>query len=382
MGKTNEPLAEVRKTLRIPWYRCPIAPARLRELTQRSDLKGFGQALGHLFLIAGTGALAYIFFERRVWIAFAFSLFAFGTVYAFANPACHELSHGTVFKTKWLNSLFLRVFALMAWFNPDRYKMSHTYHHLYTLHPRGDREVELPKYPSLEFWYMLQLFTFNLFGGYESNGLIPKTRSMVQLAILRRLDTEWSEAIYAGQGEALAKAVNWARFHLLFHLSVIVVSIVLKLWMVPVLVTFGAFMANWYRYLTAVPQHCGLRDDVPDFRLCARTITLDPLSRLLYWNMNWHLEHHMFAAVPCYNLKKLHEVLASDMPKPRTLLGAWREMRAIWKRQQIEPGYQFNTPLPQRGGSAPEAREALEASLGELAPRLLVEESPGAKNSG
>jgi hypothetical protein len=22
--------------------------------------------------------------------------------------------------------------------------------------------------------------------------------------------------------------------------------------------------------------------------------------------MNWHIEHHMFAAVPCYNLKALH----------------------------------------------------------------------------
>jgi hypothetical protein len=40
--------------------------------------------------------------------------------------------------------------------------------------------------------------------------------------------------------------------------------------------------------------------------------------------MNWHIEHHMFAAVPCYNLKALHsEVrpyphgLLQPAPRPR-----------------------------------------------------------------
>ena len=62
--------------------------------------------------------------------------------------------------------------------------------------------------------------------------------------------------------------------------------------------------------------------------------------------MNWHIEHHMFAGVPCYNLKKLHYLVAEDMPEPRTLLGAWREMRETWQRQKTEPDYFFDTPLP------------------------------------
>ena len=71
-------------------------------------------------------------------------------------------------------------------------------------------------------------------------------------------------------------------------------------------------------------MHCGLRSDVADFRKCARSITLDPISEFLYWRMNWHLEHHMFAGVPCYNLKKLHKAVADDMPKVRTFFGAWK----------------------------------------------------------
>jgi fatty acid desaturase len=370
MAQEYEPLAEVRKNLKIPWYRCPIEPAVLKEHTRRSNLKGFAQTLGHLLLIAFTGALVWLFFVHRIWVAFALSLFAFGTVYTFANLACHELSHGTVFKTRWLNSFFLRVFALMSWFNFHHYKISHTYHHLYTLYPRGDREVTLPKYPSLELPYLLQLFTFNLLGGWESNGLVPRIAGMVRLALFRRFDDEWSEAIFVGQDAALRKAVSWARFYLLFHLALIVVSVVFGLWMLPVLATFGAFIANWWRYFVGVPMHTGMRDNVPDFRLCVRTITLDPFSQLLYWRMNWHLEHHMYAAVPCYNLRKLYRTLASDMPKPRSLAEAWREMRETWRKQQEDPGYQFSTPLPPpKGAAAPE--DPLGGSLGDLRPKNL-----------
>jgi fatty acid desaturase len=100
-----------------------------------------------------------------------------------------------------------------------------------------------------------------------------------------------------------------------------------------------------------------------------RTITLDPITTFLYWRMNWHTEHHMFAAVPCYNLARLHREVAFDMPKPRTLIGAWREMRQTWKRQQQEPGYQFDTPLPERTEEKPSGADALETSLGDLDPR-------------
>ena len=80
----------------------------------------------------------------------------------------------------------------------------------------------------------------------------------------------------------------------------------------------------------------------------------------------------MYAGVPCYNLKKLHLELAADMPVPRTLMEAWREMRATWRRQRIDPGYQFDTQLPAAAGGLPrETVEELESSIGELAPRGL-----------
>jgi fatty acid desaturase len=261
----------------------------------------------------------------------------------------HELSHGTVFRTRWLNGLFLRFFSLITWFNFHDYKMSHTYHHLYTLHPRGDREVTLPIEPSLHPLHMIELFTLNLVGGHGepwSYPLVPVVAGTFKLAFTGKFNREWLEAIYEGQDAARKKSINWARLILLFNAAVIAVSIAFKLWMLPVLVVLAPFVANWLRYFIGAPMHTGLKDNVPDFRLCVRTITLDPVSQFLYWRMNWHLGHHMFAAVPFYHLRRLHETVAADMPEPRTLLGAWREMRETWRRQQADPGYQYETPLP------------------------------------
>ena len=150
------------------------------------------------------------------------------------------------------------------------------------------------------------------------------------------------------------------------------ISVIIGLWVLLLLVSTSAFVGNWWRYFVGLTQHCGLSDDVPDFRKCVRSITLDPLSEFLYWRMNWHTEHHMYAGVPCYNLKKLYRVIADDIPKPRTLCGAWQEMREIWLRQQTDPNYQFDTPLPSTARKiSPETEDKLVTSIGELAPEGL-----------
>ena len=109
------PLSEVRKNLRVGWYRCPIAPEKLRELSRRSDLRGGFQAFGHLALWAATGVAAYAFFTQQMWWGFSVALFLHGTVATFFSAPHHELCHGTVFQTKWLNGFFLRIYSLLGW---------------------------------------------------------------------------------------------------------------------------------------------------------------------------------------------------------------------------------------------------------------------------
>ena len=67
---------------------------------------------------------------------------------------------------------------------------------------------------------------------------------------------------------------------------------------------------------------------------------MNPVFRFLYWQMNWHVEHHMYAAVPFHALAKLHRLIAKDAPKPnRSLASAWREIAACQLRQKADPSY-------------------------------------------
>ena len=375
---TYRPLNEVRRTLRVSWYRSPVDPVRLRELMQRSDQRGLVQALGHLALWSLTGVSCYFLLTRQLWVGFAVMLFLHGTVGSFFRGiATHELGHGTVFKTRWLNSVFLRVYSVLGWWNFHEFAMSHTYHHRYTLHPAGDREVMLPKNPTLRFLYLLQLFTVNITGSYESNGIIPKVKRLL-LCAFNHFDGEWFRALYRDHPAERRRAVRWARCVLLFHVMVVGAAFAAGAPIVAVLVSGHIFIGNWLRYFVGVPMHCGLRDNVPDFRLCVRTIVLDPVSEFLYWHMNWHTEHHMYAGTPCYNLPALYQAIKNDTPAPRTLLGAWKEMRETWHRQQEDPGYQFDTPLPPTAQPAvsqagdPLATNSMVTSIGDLAPKAIA----------
>ncbi|MCB0121282.1 MAG: hypothetical protein KDE58_03505, partial [Caldilineaceae bacterium] len=61
-------------------------------------------------------------------------------------------------------------------------------------------------------------------------------------------------------------------------------------------------------------------------------------------------EHHMYAAVPCYHLAKLHRAIEHDLPRsPNGLLETWTEILAILRRQKAEPDYEFVPELPGAG---------------------------------
>ena len=67
---------------------------------------------------------------------------------------------------------------------------------------------------------------------------------------------------------------------------------------------------------------------------------LGPILEFLYWRMNWHCEHHMYAAVPCYNLRKLSKHIEYDLPVPKGFFGTWKEMLEIRRREKEDPSPQ------------------------------------------
>ncbi len=322
----------------VAWYRSPVDPKILKGLHERSDFLGLLQTLSYLGVLALTGTAA--FYSSRHWPIPATVLLVFlhGMGWAFLINGVHELGHGTVFKTKWLNGFFIRILSFLGWINFEMFQVSHARHHRYTLHPPDDLEVVLP------MRVMLKNFLKDGFVNY----MTPWNNLKGAIRIARgRFEGEWELALFPESNPERNRPIRWARTLLVGHGLILAISIYFKLWLLPVLVTLAPCYGNWLFLLCNNTQHIGLQDNVPDFRLCCRTFTLNPVLQFLYWHMNYHTEHHMYAAVPCYRLGKLHELIQHDLPPcPHGLIATWKEIIEIQKRQDEDPGYQYAAPLP------------------------------------
>jgi fatty acid desaturase len=317
----------------IAWYRTRLEKEELRGLTKRSDLKGLMQALGHLLVVSATGFAVAWAWDRLAWPFVVIAFFLHGTVFAFlgGGGAFHELCHGTPFRTRWLNELFLWIYAFLSWSNFVAFRTSHTRHHLYTVHHGLDLEVVLPGRVRLRD--LLWQLAFNPIGVYQ------QLRAHVRLSF-GILEGEWEQRLFTGEGARLKPGlVWWARILLLGHAALAVLFVCIGEWRL-ILIVLTPFYAGWLVFLCAVPQHLGMQADVPDWRRSARTVLQGPITRFLYWRMNYHLEHHMYAAVPFHALGRLHRLIAHDTPRPnRGLLGAWREIISYARKQKVDPGY-------------------------------------------
>jgi fatty acid desaturase len=146
-----------------------------------------------------------------------------------------------------------------------------------------------------------------------------------------RLDPE--EATYIPESEKPA-VIRVARIWVAIYAAVIGLAVytdsILPLMVVGLPRLYGA----WHHVMTGVLQHAGLADNVTDHRLNSRTVYMNPLSRFIYWNMNYHVEHHMFPMVPYHRLPDLHAKIRHDLPAPSpSIWAAYAEVVPILLRQ-------------------------------------------------
>lgn len=326
--------------LRVPWYRCHVSREDLKRFNQRSDLLGFAQTAGFLGVLASTAtASIYSAYHWPWWVTVPI-VFLHGMCWPFLINGFHELVHDSVFRTRWLNWFFLRVFSFLGWYNHHWFWASHTEHHKYTLHPPDDLEVVLPM--KLTLWGFFQSAIIN------PRGLYNTIRNTIRNAC-GIVDGQWSHQLFDKEPQRLAKLRNWAIILLVGHSAIVAVSIYMHWWMVPVVITLGPYYGGWLQSLCNSAQHAGLQDNVADFRLCCRTIYLNPVIQFMYWHMNYHTEHHMFAAVPCYHLGQLHRAIKPEMPHcPNGLYETWKQIGWIVQKQKEDPRFQYAPELPPR----------------------------------
>ena len=319
------------------WFAATVDRKAMKNLMKRSDtesLRHFGLWLGLLIL---SGIAAFLTWGTW-WCVPAFAVY--GVLYAASDHRAHELSHGTPFKTRWLNEWLYHLNGFMTLHEGFYWRWSHSRHHTHTIIVGRDPEIAVPRPPDiigtiLDLFFLksgpIQIFNTvrHAFGNLTDDGghFVPDSE---------RSKVFWSSRIYVAIFVATGAAC-WAMGSILPAMFIVLPRF------------YGAPLTQMFN----ITQHAGLDEDVYDHRLNTRTFYTNPVYRFLYTNMNYHIEHHMFPMVPFYNLPKLHALIKDQCPPAYPSIWAcYKEILPALLKQVKNPGYYVQRPLP--AGIAPE----------------------------
>ena len=301
------------------WYRTQVDKKYLKALMEKRDAPALRDTALLYLLMASFATIAILLMPSHWSIPF---WAAYGVLYASAaDSRWHECGHRTAFKTGWMNSTVYHIACFMIMRNPITWKYSHARHHTDTIIAGRDFEIALMRPPRVMH------VCLNFFGIPD---IIDAFWRMLHHAC-GSLSADEATFIPAEQAR---RAIFISRLWLCIYSSVIASSVMLQSFIPLLLIGGPRLFGSWHFNMTGLLQHGGLDENVADFRLNTRTVYMNPISRFIYLNMNYHLEHHMFPAVPYYNLPALHELLKHDLPPPTTSIWAgYKEMLPILWRQ-------------------------------------------------
>jgi len=314
------------------WYASPVPRHKMRELLERRDGPAIRDTLLWFALILGSGIGGFVLWGTW-WAVFPFAVYSI--LYASTSGSrWHESGHGTAFKTDWMNNALYEIASFMGVKNGTYWRWSHTRHHSDTIIVGRDPEIAVTRPPKL-------FSVFLTFVGIRTALIF--FRDMLRNCT-GRLSVE--EKAFIPQSEH-GKLVLRARIYFVIYASVIGLSIYLGSILPMLYFVLPGFYGMWLDMFYSDTQHAGLAQNVLDHRLNCRTIYTNAISRYLYWNMNYHLEHHMFPMVPYHNLARLHALIKADCPKPYDgFWQAWREIIPVILRQIKDPAYYIQRALP------------------------------------
>lgn len=321
------------------WYQCPVPRATMRRLLERRDGPALRDTLLWFALILGSGYATFALWGSW-WAAIPYALYA--VLYASTSDSrWHESSHGTAFKTDWMNNALYEIASFMVMRESTLWRWSHTRHHSDTIIVGRDPEIAVPRPPDIK---ALIMAFFNL-------GLYPVYFGKLLRHSLGRMSDD--EKTFIPESE-FPKIYRKARISLAVYIFVIALAICTRSILPLLFVGLPNLFGSWLMVIYGLTQHAGLAENVLDHRLNCRTVRMNSINRYFYWNMNYHVEHHMFPLVPYHNLPQLHAAVKDDCPEPYpSLLNAWREIVPAVLRQVKDPAWHVKRKLP-----APKARVA------------------------
>ena len=313
------------------WFAPKISRKAMKQLMRRSDrvaLRHFGLWLGLLVVSGVTAFLTW----GTLWCIPAFAVY--GILFAASDHRAHELSHGTPFKTRWLNEALYHLNAFMTLHKGFYWRWSHSRHHTDTIIVGRDPEIAVPRPPDIL--------------GIVLDLLFLKSGSREIGKIVRHAFGSLNADGHHFVPESEQWKVVWSsRAYVAIFAGTIAACFAIGSILPAMFIVLPRFYGGPLSQIFNITQHAGLAEDVLDHRLNTRTVGMNPVFRFLYINMNYHIEHHMFPMVPFYALPQLHELIKDQCPPAYpSVLAAYRAIIPALLRQRREPGWHVVRQLP------------------------------------
>jgi fatty acid desaturase len=314
------------------WYHTDVPRKAMKELMQRSDGPAIRDTIiwiGGMILTAAGG----IYFWGSWWCVPFF--FVYGVLYGSAcDSRWHECGHGTAFKTRWMNDVVYHIASFQVMRNPVSWRWSHARHHTDTIIVGRDAEIAVMRPPDL------------LRAALAFIGILDAWGSLKTIARNALGNLSEEEKSYIPEMEQ-GKAITAARWHMAIYIATIALALYMWSWLPLMIIGLPRLYGCWHMVMTGLLQHIGLADNVVDHRLNSRTVYMNPISRFIYLNMNYHVEHHMFPMVPYHALPKLHEMIKHDLPAANpSIWHAYKEAWPVVKRQLKYEDFYLKRELP------------------------------------
>ncbi len=308
-----------------PWFRCHVDRNTVKQLSRRTNWHGLIFLGAFLLCVGLSGWLAYEAIGTH-WMVPAFLLY--GSIWIFATSVVHEACHGTPFRNRLLNETVLFVIGLMVQQSPCVLRYTHANHHSRTAINGEDVEIVLKNPVTWSGFFFKQLLDVKSIFYYFRTTLLMS---------LGMPDCDIKKCVPESE---MNRAIIEARAYLVIYLAIVVWSLMTQSWIPVLMLLFPRVAGGPMHGVILATQHLGMAQDMKDHRHTTRTMYINPLLRLLYWNMNYHIEHHMYSNVPFHALPRLHKIIADQCPQPtRGVFGALKEMWNTVKQQQSNPEY-------------------------------------------
>jgi fatty acid desaturase len=272
----------------------PLTPAMLRELSERSDLRGAVRTISHYGAIVVVGILIWRVSSSYglLWAAPLMLLQAY--FMAFLFMPMHETAHKTAFRSRALNLVVGHLSAFMIAHRYEYYCLFHWDHHRYTQDPDKDPELVVGLKPSSDTQLAIAY-----------SGLLPvagREWLMLRHAFTGKVALPW---IPENKRHIV---VREARLYVAGYVVLLLASLALHtailfwVWIVPLLA--GQFILRPYLYA----EHTGCDRTRSAFQNTRTTYT-GMVMKWFAWNMPYHVEHHAYPSIPFHALPKLNRIV-------------------------------------------------------------------------